>query len=178
MSQIVPWTSPREALTRDPGAASRGAALRAPRRYTFRVGSFGFLIPEGVLAEAIDQGVGSDEMAHIPGAPPWVLGLANVRGRAIPVFDLRALLPEAPEASRESADPRFLMLGSGDRQAIFLVDGLPEPAGELSPAPDASGIPNILRSSAIGSWLEGSAMRIEFDHSAFLRSLLSSSGVS
>ena len=174
MSSAAPWSSPKDALSRDPGASSRVAAQRAARRYLFRIGSFGFLVPEGVLAEAIDQGVGEDEMAHVPFAPPWLLGLANVRGRAVPVFDLSALLPDQPSGYSGEIVGRadsFLMLGAGERQAIFLVDGLPQPAGSLEPSQDIASVPTILRSGMSGLWLSGADLLIEFDHHAFLMSI-------
>ncbi len=59
-------------------------------------------------------------LTRIPGAKPWLLGVANVRGSLLPVTDLGLLLdlPRAP-ANRNQ---RVLVLNSETLPAGFLVD--------------------------------------------------------
>jgi purine-binding chemotaxis protein CheW len=71
-----------------------------------------------------------------PGAPAFVLGVARIRGAAVPVVDLGALLG-CPEPSQAT---RFLTLRLGDRRvalAVERVHGLrqlaPEVLSALSP---------------------------------------------
>ena len=61
-----------------------------------------------------------DEATPVPGAPPWVRGLLQIRGRVIPVIDLRMRfgLP----AAGTGLGARVLVARSGDRVAGLLVD--------------------------------------------------------
>lgn len=43
-----------------------------------------FVVPMGQLAEMLDV----PESTRLPGVQPWVIGLSNVRGRLLPLFDL------------------------------------------------------------------------------------------
>jgi purine-binding chemotaxis protein CheW len=52
-------------------------------------------------------------VTRIPGAPAWLAGVANWRGRLLPVLDLRSLLG-APEAR----------LGGSARLVVLSVDGI------------------------------------------------------
>lgn len=56
----------------------------------------------------------------LPGAVPCVLGMAVVRGSAVPVVDVRILLG----APRGHAPRRFVALSLGARRAVLAVDGV------------------------------------------------------
>jgi purine-binding chemotaxis protein CheW len=63
----------------------------------------------------------------LTGTPPFVLGVAIVRGSAVPVIDAGRLLddsalPSAPITSPSSA--RFVSLELGDRTAVLAVDAV------------------------------------------------------
>jgi purine-binding chemotaxis protein CheW len=75
-------------------------------------------------------------VAPFPGVPAFVLGLARIRGAAVPVVDLGALLgsPEPPQATR------FLSLRLDDRRVALAVESVlglrqlaPEALSELPP---------------------------------------------
>ena len=53
-----------------------------------RVGREAYAIPVTHVLEVLDL----DELTPVPGAGPHVLGLRNLRGQVLPVFDLAALL--------------------------------------------------------------------------------------
>ncbi len=57
----------------------------------------------------------------IPGAPPYVRGITNLRGTTIPILDLRLRMgfPAAEEADKEQ---RILIVESRGRVAGLLVD--------------------------------------------------------
>jgi purine-binding chemotaxis protein CheW len=75
---------------------------------------------------------GLDEVTKVPGAPPAVLGVRNLRGQILPVIDLAALLGTG-HAGRPQ---RLLVAEAGGRRACLAVDGvsgvaeLPEPAAD------------------------------------------------
>ena len=78
------------------------------------------------------------EIAPVPGAPPYVLGIVNLRGSVVTVIDTRARfgLPsrEADEASR-------IVIIEADKQVVgMLVDGVAEvvevPASAIESTPN------------------------------------------
>ena len=60
----------------------------------------------------------------VPGAPPYVAGLVQVRGRVVPVVDLRARfgLP----AAEPTLDTRIVVAQHGERTVGLLVDSARE----------------------------------------------------
>ena len=57
----------------------------------FRVGDENFALPVGQVLEVADLG----QLAPVPGAPPAVLGVRNLRGHVLPVIDLAVVLGTA-----------------------------------------------------------------------------------
>lgn len=87
---------------------------------TFRVGAADYALPAADVLH-----VESFETAtHVPGAPAHVAGLVQVRGRLIPVVDLRTRfgLP----AIERTLDHRVLVVQVGKRVAGLLVDSARE----------------------------------------------------
>lgn len=83
---------------------------------------------------------------RVPGAPPFVAGLVQIRGRVVPVVDLRARfgLPEAAPA----LDTRVVVVQQGERVVGLLVDAAREVvsiAGEAFRPP-----PEIVAEQAAG----------------------------
>lgn len=60
------------------------------------------------------------EYTRVPGAKPWLLGIANVRGDLLPLIDLRRLL--GGEATAIQRSTRVLVYNAADTPAGFLVD--------------------------------------------------------
>jgi purine-binding chemotaxis protein CheW len=61
---------------------------------------------------------------HVPGAPPYVAGLVQVRGRVVPVVDLRKRFG-LPATEHELAH-RIVVVQVGSRVAALLVDAARE----------------------------------------------------
>lgn len=74
----------------------------------------------------------------VPGSPPYVAGLIQIRGRVVPVVDLRVRfgLPRA----EPSMDSRVVVVESGERTVGLLVDSAREvidiPSEALHAPPD------------------------------------------
>lgn len=82
----------------------------------FRVGTAEYVVPAAQVLH-----LESFETAtHVPGAPPYVAGLVQVRGRVVPVVDLRKRfgLPPAEHALAH----RVVVVQLGTRVAGLLVD--------------------------------------------------------
>ncbi len=60
----------------------------------------------------------------VPGAPPFVEGVVNLRGRVIPVVDVRKRLRSGPPPPRFR--PKLLICLVGLRRVGLLVDGVSE----------------------------------------------------
>jgi purine-binding chemotaxis protein CheW len=60
------------------------------------------------------------QATHIPGAPAFVAGLVQVRGKLVPVIDLRTRFGLAP--GEHNLDSRVIVVRIGQRTAGLLVD--------------------------------------------------------
>jgi purine-binding chemotaxis protein CheW len=59
-------------------------------------------------------------LTRVPGAPPALVGVTNVRGAVVPVVDVRPLLGQA--AGSVGAGASAVVLEDGDLQAALAVD--------------------------------------------------------
>ncbi len=154
-----------------------GTQLAVPRetfrkeqraRYGFRVDTLGLLI---------DPNAGSEVMlvprlAPLPGAQPGFLGLANLRGNLVPLYDLRILLELGPRPA--GLEALALVFGEGDDAVGVIVDGYPAPLTALRPLSraDMPQLPPALDQLAPAGYVQDDVVWLEFDHSAFFDTLL------
>lgn len=103
--------------------ADAGAALPAQREakerwsgIDFRVADFRFLAPMDEVREILDP----PECTPVPGTVSWFLGIANVRGNLVPVFDLHGFLVGGRAARSRQA--RVLTYQREGVHAALLVD--------------------------------------------------------
>ena len=82
----------------------------------FRLGDRWLVAPR----EEVREVIALPPLARVPGARPWLLGLANVRGGLLPVCDLHRLLGEEHNALARNS--RVLVYNSDRVPAGFLVD--------------------------------------------------------
>ena len=61
-------------------------------------------------------------MTRVPGAKPWIKGLANVRGQLLPIIDLRQFLGSG--TTPITRNTRVMVVNHRDIPAGLLVDGL------------------------------------------------------
>lgn len=125
--------SPVEALERgfvlapgETGILSLAAGWENPavfegeqNRQGFLVGLLGLMIP-------FDEGSELTEMPplhHLPNTPSWFLGMVNLHGRLIPVFNLLRFLNLEEETDSKRM---LLVLGHDADAAGFIIDGLPQ----------------------------------------------------
>lgn len=84
----------------------------------FWLGSQTYALPVGQVHEIRAVGAWS----RLPGTPPWVLGVMNLRGLAIPLYDLR-LRFEVTETTQASS-PVMIIVGARGRLGGVIVDGV------------------------------------------------------
>lgn len=82
----------------------------------FRLGPHWLAAPREEIREVIQP----PPMTRVPGARPWLLGVANVRGSLLPVCDLQRLLGGEPVPTQRGS--RVLVFNSERVPAGFLVD--------------------------------------------------------
>ena len=109
---------------------------------TFRVGTASYAVPASVVLHLESY----DTATHVPGAPAYVAGVVQVRGRLVPVVDLRVRfgLP----AIEHTIDRRIVVVQVGSRIAGLIVDS----AREIVKMDDAAfeKPPEILEQQAAG----------------------------
>lgn len=87
---------------------------------TFRVGTADYALP----AHQVLHLESFQTATHVPGAPAFVAGIVQVRGRLVPVVDLRVRFGLGP--IEHSIDRRVVVVQIGKRVAGLLVDSARE----------------------------------------------------
>ena len=104
------------ALATPPGAAAENPDEIV--RQAFRIGRMRLLAPFATASELTEM----PNVYPLPRAPANLLGLVNLHGRIVPLFDLTALF-ETEHLPREKR--MLLVIGHGDSAAGIAIDGLP-----------------------------------------------------
>jgi purine-binding chemotaxis protein CheW len=94
----------------------RPAADADPLCLVCQVGDLEYGVPTSAVLELETYGGATP----VPGTPPWVAGLAQVRARVVPAIDLRARfgLP----AVTPTLDTRIVLVSHGERTVGLIVD--------------------------------------------------------
>jgi chemotaxis signal transduction protein len=167
----TPWLIPSDALNRPLNRQSDPLArnmqqVETMRRLGFRVGNIGLLIGEHAISELTEL----KQTCAIPNTASWLLGLINLRGNLVPVFDLNMLL----SFERKQQKKRMLLiLGSGDHAGAILLDDLPihlifVPEDKLENLPP---LPSALKPFTHLGYEKNGEVWFSFDHHGFFESL-------
>jgi chemotaxis signal transduction protein len=79
-----------------------------------RLGGSRYALPADVVTRLVPPMV----LSRLPGVPSWVAGLGDLRGRVVPVLDLRPLLGAAPAPWPSSSRVLACALPDGDRRPV------------------------------------------------------------
>jgi purine-binding chemotaxis protein CheW len=103
----------------------------------FQIGEENYGLPIGSVDEVIRI---PSEITRMPGSPAFVMGVINLRGKAIPLIDQRNRFDTPPSA--QSTKARAIVVTLGELQAGFVVDAVSEvkavSLAALSAAPEFS----------------------------------------
>ena len=136
-------------------------------RQAFRIGRMRLLAPFEVSSELTEM----PPVYPLPRMPANLLGLVNLHGRILPLFDLAALL-ETEHLAREKR--MLLVIGHGNNAAGIVIDGLPRRMAFL---PESQIVPPALPAAAAGalraSYSAGRDAWYEFDYAQLLDQLVS-----
>lgn len=108
--------------------------------YGFLIGDVGLLVPHAVTSEVVE----SPPVSALPDAPDWFVGLCNLRGSVIPVYQIASFLDTQTNTNE---DKKLLVIGNGDGALGILISGLPQPLkladkhvmAEMPPVPERLG---------------------------------------
>lgn len=108
------------------------------RCYGFELGDYRLLVRQGRYCELI----ASYSIADLPNGPDYLLGLINVRGNLVPVYDLQAVLEGRPKEKHRYA----LMIGKPLKAAALTIPRKPVSfdLSSLLPAGPPEGLPAML----------------------------------
>jgi len=100
--------------------------ITPPTQYiTFRLGSELFAIDVASVREVLDL----SQITHVPTAPPFMRGVVNVRGSAIPVVDLR--LKFGLPVAADTTNTRILVLELKIDGEIAVLGGIADSVHEV-----------------------------------------------
>lgn len=119
--------------------------------------------------ETLNELVGSAEIHPLPRVPQWVLGLINLRGHLVPVFDLASLIaPEAPAVARR----RLLVIDKGESAAAITLDGFPQALNfDLASPQRRATMPETLSTHTRAAYLIDDTEWLEIDFGGLFQSL-------
>jgi len=136
-------------------------------RQAFRIGRMRLLAPFASASELTEM----PNVFPLPRMPANLLGLVNLHGRIVPLFDLAALF-ETDHLPREKR--MLLVIGHGDSAAGIAIDGLPR---RMVFTPDSQIIPPQLPAGAAAAvrtvYQAGNDAWFEFDYAQLLDQLVS-----
>jgi len=104
----------RDAIAKRQGAS---AAVEEWIGVAFRLGNERFVTARGDVREVLPL---PEQQTRVPGAKPWLRGIANVRGQLLTIVDLKAYLGAGPMHPDRKA--RMLMLASREVPTAVIVD--------------------------------------------------------
>ena len=155
--ELAALTAPAAAVEENPNAIVRQG---------FRIGQMRLAAPFATTSELVEM----PNVYPLPRMPANLLGLVNLHGRIVPLFDLANLF-ETTHLPREKR--MVLVLGHGNDAAGIVIDGLPR---RLVFTPDDQIIPPALPAAAAtavtATYLQGKDAWFEFDYAQLLDHLV------
>ncbi|RKZ52986.1 MAG: hypothetical protein DRR16_09640 [Candidatus Parabeggiatoa sp. nov. 3] len=134
------------------------------RRLGFYVGNLGLLIAQKATCELTEI----LQICAIPFTATWLLGLINLRGNLLPVFDLHKLLQLEPVEAK-----KLLILGQGNATGGIVIDNLPihinfTDTDKLIHLPP---LPAIIKPYSTSGYEKNGQLWFNFDHKGFFESI-------
>jgi len=150
--------------------AQPGAGEENPNeivRQAFRIGHMRLLAPFATASELVEM----PNVYPLPRMPANLLGLVNLHGRIVPLFDLAPLF-ETEHLPREKR--MLLVIGHGNESAGIVIDGLPRrmafmPESQIIPP----ALPDLAAPAVIATYTLGADAWFEFDYAQLLEQLVS-----
>ena len=163
------WLSPSTALQRftPPGDLlwTDAAPVVERKRYGYRVASLNLLIRSEVGSEVIRP----QALAPLPGAASCLLGLINLRGNLVPIFDLGLVL--SGRRSLITPGKLFLILDKGENAVGMLIDSYPQALTALRSITQLPQLPASLEAHVPAAFVKDERVWLDFNHESFFDKL-------
>jgi chemotaxis signal transduction protein len=130
-------------------------------RYGFRIGDLGLLINPDIGNEVLTV----SSITPLPDAPPGFLGLINLRGNLVPLYELRVRLGMDTRQAR--TETLALVFGEGEEAVGVVIESFPAVLPSLRPSPDLPPLPDALQNHVSAGYLQDGMVWLEFDHGSF-----------
>jgi purine-binding chemotaxis protein CheW len=155
--ELAALTAPAAAVEENPNAIVRQG---------FRIGQMRLAAPFATTSELVEM----PNVYPLPRMPANLLGLVNLHGRIVPLFDLANLF-ETTHLPREKR--MVLVLGHGNDAAGVVIDGLPRrlvftPHDQIIPP----ALPAAAATAVTASYLQGKDAWFEFNYALLLDQLV------
>jgi chemotaxis signal transduction protein len=111
-----------------------------------RIGGEQYALPVEHVDEVLELG----DVTPVPGSADWMLGLQNLGGEIVPVFDLAGIL----QVERDGRPRRLAVVEHDGRRAAFAVDEVID-VGRLAGAAQEPDSPHLLASMVLDGTLVG-----------------------
>jgi chemotaxis signal transduction protein len=136
-------------------------------RQAFRIGHMHLLAPFATASELVEM----PNVFPLPRMPANLLGLVNLHGRIVPLFDLAPLF-QTEHLPREKR--MLLVIGHGDAAAGIVIDGLPrrmvfQPENEIVPP----ALTFAAAAAVVATYSQGDDAWFEFNYVQLLDQLVS-----
>jgi twitching motility protein PilI len=135
--------------------------------YGFRLANIGLLIEPHTHSEVME----ALPIFPLPNTPPWSLGLSNLRGNIVPVYDLEIAL----NLNQVGEKKRYLLvLGKADQAVGQLIRDLPQPHiwNQNQIMENQPPLPEHLKGFVSNAYIIDHQVWMNFDHQGFFQSLL------
>lgn len=135
--------------------------------YGFRLANVGLLIEPHTHSEVME----ALPIFPLPNTPPWSLGLCNLRGNIVPVYDLEIAL----NLNQVGEKKRYLLvLGKAEQAVGQLIRELPQPQiwNQNQNMENLPPLPERLKGFVSNSYMIDQQVWMDFDHQEFFQSLL------
>lgn len=92
------------------------------RRHGFYIGNIGLLLPPEMISEVAENAI----VRRLPNSMPSLVGMTNLRGNMVPVFDIAVALDILPDNANDTkSDRKLLFLQLDDEWVGLYSNGLP-----------------------------------------------------
>jgi len=160
------WLTPGEALARRPITTTQAQPAQAetPLRYGFQAGAHGLLFEVGKSGEILE----GPDICPVPNTAPWLVGLVNLRGNLVPVFDLSLLFARG---AADTSWARLLVVGAGAEAVAFPVKELPTAIRLGTPLDRRPPMPEPIARHVRAAYLVDDDVWLDVDFDNFLLTL-------
>ena len=134
------------------------------KRFGFRIGQLRLLIHPDVRSEVTMQ----IPIHSIPNVPKWFLGVINLRGNLLPIFDLHQLL----ETGQNGWNKQTILILDQGRHAVGVpIDGLPQSVTLNNAMHNTPPLPDLLQAHVVTAYMTDGLPSLDFDHHSFFTML-------